>query len=247
MAVQHNGGLVLGAFERASDGQPERMIGFALGFLSRVDGGSSRHWSHMVAVLPEFQGRNVGYRLKLAQRDRVLSQGIEHILRTFDPLESRNAYLNFHKLGAVCATYRRDVYGRMRDELNISLPRDRFGVDWHVSSRHVSERLSKLNRSPDLSQLLGAGVSVLNDTGGGIAPHISPIDWSSATDPVLIQIPARFQELKAADLEMARDWRFLTRELFETAFALGYGVMDFLHEVSRSYYVLGKEWHPDED
>ena len=88
---------------------------------------------------------------------------------------------------------------------------------------------------------------MLNDAGGGAAARISLVDWSSATDRVLIQIPAGFQELKAIDLEMARDWRNHTRELFETAFSLGYVVVDLLHEDSRSYYVLRKEWYPDED
>jgi predicted GNAT superfamily acetyltransferase len=247
MAVQHNGGLVLGAFERPSDDQPERMIGFALGFLGCEDDGPLRHWSHMVAVLPEFQSRNVGYRLKLAQRDHVLSQSIEHVLWTFDPLESRNAYLNFHKLGAVCATYRRDVYGRMRDDLNISLPSDRFEVDWHVASHHVAERLDRSDNSSDLPEMLGAGVPVLNDAAGGFRLPADPVDWSSAGRCVMIQIPARFQELKAGNLELARAWRHQTRGLFEEAFALGYVVVDLLHEDGRSFYVLRKDWHPDED
>ena len=48
--------------------------------------------------------------------------------------------------------------------------------------------------------------------------------------------------LKTADFALARDWRFFTRELFETAFAKGYIVTDFVfdpsHEEPRSLYVL---------
>ena len=37
---------------------------------------------------------------------------------TFDPLESRNGYFNFHKLMTTSSTYRADYYGPMRDALN---------------------------------------------------------------------------------------------------------------------------------
>jgi predicted GNAT superfamily acetyltransferase len=48
--------------------------------------------------------------------------------------------------------------------------------------------------------------------------------------------------LKSADFALARDWRFFAREVFETAFAEGYLVTDFIfdHEAGkpRSLYVL---------
>jgi len=47
--------------------------------------------------------------------------------------------------------------------------------------------------------------------------------------------------LKAADLPLARDWRFYTREVFENAFATGYLVTDFVHDNERSFYVLMHE------
>jgi len=247
MAVQRNGGLVLGAFDRSPDDERERLVGFALGFVGLVQNGMLRHWSHMVAVLPSYQNRNVGYRLKLAQRERVLAQGLEHILWTFDPLESRNAYLNFHKLGAVCNVYRREEYGRMRDELNVSLPSDRFEVHWYIVSRHVAERLNGSASQIGISALLDLGVPLVNGFGDTGKPCLGPVVWPEESEQVMIQIPAHFQALKAADLETARDWRFHTRELFETAFGLGYTVVDLLHEDGRSCYVLRKDWGPNED
>ena len=41
-----------------------------------------------MGVAPGYQGRGVGYRLKLAQREAVLDQGIDLITWTYDPLES---------------------------------------------------------------------------------------------------------------------------------------------------------------
>ncbi len=72
----------------------------------------------------------------------VLAQGIDLITWTFDPLETRNATLNFHKLGAVCNTYFPNLYGDMRDGLNAGLPSDRFQVDWWIASERVAQRLA---------------------------------------------------------------------------------------------------------
>ncbi|HSN73476.1 MAG TPA: GNAT family N-acetyltransferase, partial [Anaerolineae bacterium] len=130
-----NGGLLLGAY----DG--ERLVGFVFGFLGLTADGRLKHCSHMAGVHPDYRDQGVGYQLKLAQRGHVLAQGIDLITWTFDPLETRNAGLNFHKLGAVCNTYLRNLYGEMHDVLNAGLPSDRFQVDWWVGSQRVAERL----------------------------------------------------------------------------------------------------------
>ena len=85
--------------------------------------------------------RGIGLQLKTAQREAVLAQGIELITWTYDPLESRNAYLNIQKLGAICKLYRRNEYGDMLDELNQGMPSDRFEVEWWINSRRVSQRV----------------------------------------------------------------------------------------------------------
>ena len=62
------------------------------------------------------------------------------------------------------------------------------------------------------------------------------------TQLIAADIPADFPVLKAGDFALARDWRFFTRELFETAFARGYIVTDFVYDAGhgqpRSLYVL---------
>jgi predicted GNAT superfamily acetyltransferase len=59
---------------------------------------------------------------------------------------------------------------------------------------------------------------------------------------LLAEIPADFQSLKTADFALARDWRFFTRELFETAFEKKYIVTDFIFDHAegnpRGFYVL---------
>jgi chorismate synthase len=130
-----HGGLLLGAF----DG--DRLAGFVFGFLGLTADGRLKHCSHMAGVHPDYRGHGVGYQLKLAQRQHVLAQGLDLITWTFDPLETRNAQLNFHKLGAVCHTYIRNLYGAMRAAINVGPPSDRFEVEWWIRSNRVAHRL----------------------------------------------------------------------------------------------------------
>jgi predicted GNAT superfamily acetyltransferase len=196
----------------------------------------------MLGVAPECQNQGLGYQLKLAQREAVLEQGINLITWTYDPLESRNAYLNFHKLGATCNTYLRDLYGDMRDELNAGLPSDRFQVDWHIASEHVVQRLRGNRQGPKepLTALTAAGVPILNRFPPGEQPRPPRALRPVAGDRLLIQIPADFQTMKTTNMALARAWRAHTRALFEAAFGAGYGVIDLLHEQGRSCYLLSK-------
>ena len=83
----------------------------------------------MVGVDAAHRDRHIGYRLKLAQREHVLAQGLDLVAWSYDPLLSRNAQLNVHRLGAVCRTYWPDFYGDMTDALNVGLSSDRFEVE----------------------------------------------------------------------------------------------------------------------
>ena len=119
LTMATNGGIVLGA-ER--DG---KLVGFVFGFLGtdqespdRVAMARLKHCSHQLGVHPDHRDRGLAVALKWAQRDQVLRQGIRLVTWTYDPLMSVNAHLNIRRLGAVCATYKREVYGDMRDELN---------------------------------------------------------------------------------------------------------------------------------
>lgn len=243
LTAQKNGGTVLGAFQAAPEGGgEERLIGFVFGFVGLTPDGRPKHCSHIAGVAPAYQNQNVGYHLKLAQRQFVLSQGLDLITWTFDPLESRNARLNFHKLGVTCHTYVRDLYGSMRDELNVGLPSDRFQVDWHVASAHVSNRLDAGWKGPSLSALQEGGVPVVNHVPpGGALPRPSQIILPFEGERLLVQIPARFQAIKSADLGLALAWREHTRSIFETAFARGYVAVDLLFEAGQSCYLLRKD------
>src|SRR6516225_7668648 len=92
------GGILLGAY---LDG---KMVGFAFGFLGQ-SGELTFHFSHMLGVHPDYQGRGIGEALKRQQREIALAQGLGLMVWAFDPLESRNAHFNLHKLGAYSFTY----------------------------------------------------------------------------------------------------------------------------------------------
>ncbi len=244
LTAQKNGGLVLGAFDVPPGGESERLVGFVFGFLGLSPDGRVKHCSHIAGVAPAYQNQNLGYRLKLAQREHVLAQGLDLITWTFDPLESRNAALNFHKLGATCRTYLRDLYGSMRDALNVDLPSDRLQVDWHIASAHVANRLRGDQIKTSLSGLKSAGLPVLNPALPGDPPRPAQRTLPIEGERLLIQVPAHFQALKADAMDLARAWRFHTRALFEAAFAEGYVVTDLLFENRESCYLLEKDWIP---
>jgi predicted GNAT superfamily acetyltransferase len=107
-------------------------IGYVLGWAG-VDPEDGLHLhSHMLAAVPDRRHRGVGYALKLAQRAACLEQGIHLIRWTFDPMISRNAWLNLGKLGALADRFRRDLYGEMADELNVGERSDRLVVRWEL-------------------------------------------------------------------------------------------------------------------
>jgi predicted GNAT superfamily acetyltransferase len=246
IAAIHNGGLVIGAFIE------KQLIGFVFGFPgleSTPDGPRPKHCSHMMGIHPQHRDSGIGFILKRAQWQMVRYQGLDHITWTFDPLLSRNAYLNISKLGAVCNTYRRSEYGEMRDGLNAGLPSDRFQVDWWINTRRVERRLSKRPRRPlKLDNFSKAELEPLyslhqqpfgaaqGKAGNWLRPpeHFSPLEGRLA----IAEIPSDFNALKEADFTLARDWRFFSREVFETAFSAGYIATDFVYDEGRSFYVL---------
>ena len=245
--VAHNGGVALGAWDGG------QMVGFVFGFIGTDDAEVHRpamarlkHCSHMLAVLPEYRDKGVGCILKLAQREAVMKQGIRLITWTYDPLESRNAHLNIARLGTVCNTYKREVYGEMRDPLNAGLPSDRFQVDWWITSQRAKKRLSGERPGLSFQSFAAANTPILNPTtlnAAGLPQMIQNI-----TEPLgalgLVEIPADFQTLKTADISLAREWKARIRSIFESAFEAGYIVTDFLYETiegrPRSFYVLSQ-------
>lgn len=240
ITAAHNGGLALGAF----DG--EKMVGFAFGFpgLYEVpDGPRLKHCSHMLAVLPGLRDSGIGFALKRAQWQIVRRQGIDRITWTYDPLQSRNAHLNIARLGAVSNTYLREVYGEMRDGLNVGLASDRFLVDWWVNTQRVERRLGNRPRGElGIGDYDNAHIPRLYRVTGGAEALIRPPEQFAIPDEAMLlaEIPSDFMRLRQADFPLAIAWRAFTRQMFEDCFAAGYLVTDFIYDKSipRGFYVL---------
>jgi predicted GNAT superfamily acetyltransferase len=237
--AQKNGGLVLGAFDEQGT-----MVGFVFGFLGMTDQGQVKHCSHMAGVLPEYQGQQIGYRLKLAQREHVRAQGLELATWTYDPLEGSNASVNIGKLGVICRTYLPDVYGDTGIQLHLGLPTDRFEVEWWVRSQRVEERLGSRHGKLTLDKALDMGAERANRTeldGRGLL-RSEMDDRASGVEAVLVEIPADFQAIKSADMGLAREWRLQTREIFLECFGADYTVTEFISQVQegrrRNFYLL---------
>ncbi|WP_411352693.1 GNAT family N-acetyltransferase [Leisingera aquaemixtae] len=132
LAIQHEGGLVAGAFK---DG---RMLGFLFGFPT---GQPHIQHSHRLAVHPDSRGMGLGLKLKWFQRDWCLKRGITLVRWTYDPLRRVNAGLNIARLGGSARTYYEDYYGEMVG-INAGIPSDRLLVDWTLTAPRV-EALAK--------------------------------------------------------------------------------------------------------
>ena len=240
ITVQKNGGVVLGAFD--PEGGKENLIGFVFGFAGITHEGSIKHCSHMAGVLPEYQNQNIGYRLKKAQREHILDKNIELITWTYDPLESRNAYLNIHKLGVTCRTYIRNLYGELRESLNEGMQTDRFQVDWHIAREHVINRLGETGGDFTLSELRSGDALVLEGEVKNDLLQPPERKCEIEGERILVQIPSDIQMIKRCDMSLALCWQEYVRMVFEYAFSEGYTATDMFFETGRSYYLLDRSW-----
>jgi predicted GNAT superfamily acetyltransferase len=204
IAAKAAGGVLLGAFDGST------LVGFVYGFVAQEDGKIAHH-SHMLAVKPAYRNFNLGYKLKLAQRDEVLAQGIDLITWTFDPLQSLNAHFNFTKLGVIADRYIVNFYGEDAASFLHQTGTDRFWVKWLLTSDRVVQRL--LTAKPILE---------------------------NPSDKLLIEIPADINAVQQEGPELARQWRERTRRAFSEALGRGYVVRDFYREKTVGVYILGK-------
>jgi predicted GNAT superfamily acetyltransferase len=153
VVAAETGGQVLGAFDH------EKMVGFTLAIAGFRDGLPFLH-SHMTAVLEDYRDRGIGRRLKLFQRDDALQRGIHLVEWTFDPLEVKNAYLNFMRLGAIARRYLPNCYGVTTSPLHGGMPTDRLIAEWWLDSPRVNNLLSGTAQSSPQSTATRAEIFV---------------------------------------------------------------------------------------
>jgi predicted GNAT superfamily acetyltransferase len=118
--------------------------------------------------------------LKFFQREEALSRNLRLICWTFDPLEFRNAYFNFNRLGAIARTYLPNFYGVTSSPLHRGLATDRLLAEWHLDS-------------PRVMAIIG-GAPVVPECAAVIEMPASPADGPSATTLQLSEQVAKIQE-----------------------------------------------------
>jgi len=147
VVTRHIGGLVLGAYEG------ERLVGFLSSIPGTRDGILYWH-SHMLAVSQIYRNKGVGTRLKFAQREHAIQRGVPLIEWTFDPLEARNAYFNFQKLGVIVRRYYPNFYGDTSG-VQGGLPTDRIVAEWWLDRTRETVRgdVRRVSIHPDIQML----------------------------------------------------------------------------------------------
>ncbi len=226
VAIAHKeaGSMWIGAFDGPI------LVGFAFGFPGIEDGKLTIH-SHMLAVREPYRNSDVGYQLKLAQRERALAirlgeVRVAEMTWTFDPLQSRNAHLNFSKLGVVSDTYKPDFYG---PETSSALHRnstDRLWVKWPISSRRVEDRVRGKETRAEVLDALSVLSPLVRFNGEG-KPAKADLAAALARQRIAIEIPGDISLVEQQDAELARAWREATRWAFTEALEAGFFVAEF--------------------
>jgi predicted GNAT superfamily acetyltransferase len=264
--VFHEGGSLFLAAYGADDAgcleeDAEHLAGFSYGFvglrdksLGFVSPDNLWFYAQFTAVRPVFQGFGLGIRLKEFQGEvvrRVL--GVSSIVCTYDPLTGVNAFRNVHHFRMSVVEYRVAAYGEYGGRLNrADLPTDRFFMSWDLT---MPARAGEADGNPvaesgssvlDVAELTVAGRSgpVRLETAG-------PFRLERARDLARVPIPRDFYTmLRETDVEdpsvrrIPVDWRWATRQAFQTLFAKGYSVVDFVADRGQQripYYVLAKK------
>lgn len=233
IAAENAGSIWLGAF----DG--DNLVGFAFAFPSlhhppAAAGNSAASevglHSHELAVRESYRDSGVGYLLKLAQREKALGLGITELTWTFDPLRSRNAHLNFSKLGAISTSYRVDFYGSATTSPLHANGTDRLWVRWRISEGRIGERLrGKAVRSEVLDSL--AHLPPLVRFNGDGVPVEGDLAQALRRQRISIEIPGDIERIESEDRELARRWRLATRRAFTASLEHGFVVTEFCRSI----------------
>ncbi|MCK4972590.1 MAG: GNAT family N-acetyltransferase [Candidatus Heimdallarchaeota archaeon] len=234
-ATQRSGGVVIAAYLN------QEIIGYVWGWIGRINPYGTFIYSHHNAVVREHQNKGIGIQLKLEQRKWALERNFKTINWTFDPLQSRNCYINLHKLGAICNNYKVKYWGEMQDELNIGIDTDRFYCSWIIDSSHVKKRLN--SEYEDYTEIINNNFyhSIKTTSNKGIL-KVKESDFDIQETIILAEIPIDFTNIMKSNNELAKEWRKETRKILTHYFNKGYSAIDFIIDKSvtpwKGYHVL---------
>ncbi|SRR5581483_4241652 len=223
IALRAAGSIVIGAFDGSG------LVGFALAFPSLEQGRVSFH-SHMLAVHPSRREHGLGYRLKLAQRERALALGVKEMTWTFDPLRSTNAHLNFAKLGVISNSYKVDFYGPQTSSPSHTNGTDRLWLTWQMDSLRVRDRLNGKRSAAEVLDALKHLEPLVRFNGDG-RPAEADLQTALSRQRIAIEIPGDIDRIEHEQKDLAREWRMATRRAFTEALKSGFVVREFCRSI----------------
>ncbi len=214
-ANSHIGGINLGAFNNEG-----KLVGSAYGATGPFKG-EIVHWSHMLVVDPEWREKGLGLELKIQQRENCLNAGVTKMLWTYDPLEARNGYINFNKLGVKVHDYVEDHYGLGENNILLQgLGTDRFIVEWDLLADQPNFESKKTDLIPVTIQ----------------GPYGSP-PFVDPKNKLGIELPSAIQELKKIDSDLAKAWRSFTRNYIQAYRSKGFDV-SYIHRDDDGNFIM---------
>lgn len=202
LVTQKVGGVAAGAFDANG-----RLMGFVYG-MTGVQDGRIVHWSDMLAVRPEAQNAGLGRRLKEYQRKAVAKVGAEVIYWTFDPLQARNAHINFNVFGVRAVEYVRDMYGENTgSDLHRGIGTDRLIVEWPVKDNALAKRRKEIASA------------------------------SKATNAIRVEVPRDVTSMLRDEPALAKQWRESSRAALTKAMKT-HRIDGFTIEQGKAFYLL---------
>ncbi|WP_179953268.1 GNAT family N-acetyltransferase [Desulfobotulus mexicanus] len=210
-------GFVLGAFIE------KRMVGMAITMATMEPGLA---YGHMLGVLDEFRDRSVGGLLHQTLVKELLSRNIREMAWTYDPMESRNAYLYLTLQGGRGIRYMEDCF-HVTCAMHAGIPMDRLLV--RCSLEGQPENMDDMTTAEALA----------------LYPLASP-EHMPHKDAVLLEIPGDLKALKMHDMDRVLRWQQDIRCVFtEYLNRRGYVATMLFSETSytgrRSFYLLSRD------
>jgi predicted GNAT superfamily acetyltransferase len=151
---------------------------------------------------------------------------IHEMTWTFDPLQSRNAHLNFTKLGVVSESYKIDFYGPETSSVLHRNGTDRLWVTWPLASRRVRERLQGKDSRAEVLDALSTLTPLIRFNGDG-KPVPTDLAAALSRQRIAIEIPSDIGQVERKDPALARAWRQQTRWAFTEALKAEFFVAEF--------------------
>ncbi len=119
-------GIILGYFI------DDKIVGF---IMTLPSSNPKEVLAHIWAVHPEYQNRDIFYKINLELHKMMRLNKVEKIFGTYDPLESIYANLYIRKLGGIVTHHYINYYGELNSRIHSDLPTDRFRIEWNLKNK----------------------------------------------------------------------------------------------------------------